>query len=390
MGILANRSIFAQDARRVAGVVLLTLLAGSVVAKAGSPTPTPAYSLTSANLAQQMSPGINLGNTLEAIDEKAKAPSAVSQETSWHNPAANQAIFDAYKAAGFKSVRIPVAWSQYADAEDNISPFWMARVKQVVDEARKSGLYVIINIHWDNGWMNHTTYAQQAAINAKLAKFWSQIAVAFKDYDEHLLFAGSNEVAMENVYSAPTAENCAVQKSFNQTFVNTVRPTGGNNATRFLVVQGYLTNIDFTVSCNAQLPADTIPNRMAMEAHYYDPYNFTINDKSPVWQWGQSVPASASKDNWGDESWVDSKFQLLQTTFLDKGVPVIVGEYGAYLKPAYPGMNPYRQTWIQYVTKSMAGHGLVPMWWDTGELFDRTTGAVKTADALHSIINSAK
>jgi endoglucanase len=393
---LTNLSIFPRTARRLAGSVLVTFLASSAGANGGSLTPTPPlaptpnYSLTAANLAQQMSPGINLGNTLEAIDEKAKAPSAVSLETHWENPPANQAIFDAYKAAGFKSVRIPVSWSQYADADNNISPFWMARVKQVVDEARKSGLYVMINIHWDGGWMDHTTYAQQSAINAKLAKFWTQIAVAFKDYDDHLLFAGSNEVAMEHTYSAPTAENCAVQKSFNQTFVNAVRPTGGNNASRFLVVQGYITNVEYTISCNATLPADTVPNRLAMEVHYYDPYNFTLNDHGSVWQWGQSVATSANKESWADESQVDDKFQKLKTTFVDKGVPVIMGEYGAYLKPAYPGMNTYRLAWIQYVTKSMVSHGLAPMWWDTGELFDRTTGAVKTPDALHSIIRSAQ
>jgi len=393
---LANLLSATRDVRRAAVVILVTLLASCPGANAASPTPkqTPAptltYSLTSSNMVQQMSPGINLGNTLEAIDSKIKPPTTTSQETSWGNPAANQAIFDAYKAAGFKSVRIPVAWSQYADAGNNISPFWMARVKQVVDEARKSGLYVMINIHWDGGWMDHPTYAQQAAINAKLAKFWTQIAGAFKDYDDHLLFAGSNEVTQENIFSAPTAEYCAVQNSFNQTFVNTVRPTGGNNATRFLVVQGYNTNIDYTVSCDAKLPADTVPSRMAMEVHYYDPYNFTINDSSAVWQWGQSVPASAAKDSWADETWVDSVFQKMKTNFVDKGVPVILGEYGAYLKPAYPGMNTYRQAWIQYVTKSMVSHGLAPMWWDTGELFDRTTGAVKSTDALHSIITSAK
>ena len=340
-------------------------------------------------MVQQMSPGINLGNTLEVVTN-VTPPATSSQETYWGNPPANQAIFDAYKAAGFKSVRIPVAWSEYADANNNISSTWMARVKQVVDYARNSGLYVVINIHWDGGWMNQTTYTQQAAINAKLTKFWTQIATTFKDYDDHLLFAGSNEVGQENTSEAPTTEYCAVQNSFNQTFVNAVRATGGNNATRYLVVQGYFTNIDYTVSCNATLPTDTAISRLAMEVHYYDPYDFTINGSSTVWQWGASVATSAAKESWADEPWVDSQFQKMKSNFVDKGVPVIVGEYGAYLKPAYPGMSTYRQAWIQYVTKSMYTHGLVPMWWDTGELFDRTTGAQKTTDAINSIINSAK
>lgn len=184
-------------------------------------------SLTSLQLSAQMSPGWNLGNSLEAI----------GGETAWGNPQANQALFNGVKAAGFESVRIPVSWSQYADSNYNISASWMARVKQVVDYARNAGLYVIINVHWDGGWMQ-PSFAQQAAVNSRLNKFWTQIGNTFKTYDDYLLFAGTNETNIEGVFSAPTAENCTVQKSFIQTFVNAVRATGGNNAQRHLVVQG--------------------------------------------------------------------------------------------------------------------------------------------------------
>jgi endoglucanase len=388
-----------QGMKKVAGIVagvLAIVFLASCGGDSGSststppPPPPPTYSLTAGNMLQQMSPGINLGNTLEAINGSITPPASSSQETYWGNPPANQAIFDAYKAAGFKSVRIPVAWSEYSDSNNNIAAFWLARVKQVVDYARNSGLYVIINIHWDGGWLNQTTYAVQATNNAKLAKFWTQIATTFKDYDDHLLFAGTNEVGQDNTYGAPTTEYCAVQNGYNQAFVNAVRATGGNNATRFLVVQAYFTNIDYAVSCNATLPTDTATSRLAMEVHYYDPYDFTINGNSTVWQWGSSVPDSATKEGWADEPWVDGQFLKMQTNFVNKGVPVIVGEYGAYLKPAYPGMNTYRQAWIKYVTKSMVQHGVVPMWWDTGEFFDRTTGAVKTSDAIASIMSSAQ
>ncbi len=334
-------------------------------------------------------PGINLGNTLEVVTN-VTPPASTSQETGWGNPPANQAIFNAYKAAGFQSVRIPVAWSEYADANDNVSSAWMARVKQVVDYARNSGLYVIINIHWDGGWMNHTTYDQQAAINAKLATFWTQIATIFKDYDDHLLFAGTNEVEQANTSGAPTAEYCAVQNSFNQTFVNAVRATGGGNATRYLVVQGYVTNIDYAVGCNTKIPADTASSRIAMEVHYYDPYDFTLNANSTIWQWGSSATDPSATETWANESWADAEFQKMKTNFIDKGVPVIVGEYGAYLKPQYPGMSTYRKAWIQYITTSMYQHGLVPMWWDTGELFDRSTGAQKNTDTIAWIVNSVK
>jgi endoglucanase len=246
-------------------------------------TPAPVLQLQ-----KQLSPGINLGNTLEAMSGETP-PARRSWETAWGNPPVNKAVFEAYKAAGFKSVRIPVSWNQYADADGNITPSWMARVKQVVDSARDSGLYVMINVHWDGGWLNHTTYAQQAANNAKLTKFWIQIATTFKDYDDHLLFAGTNEVGQDNTSGAPTPEYCAVQNGYNQTFVNTVRAIGGNNATRNLVVQAYFTSIDAAISCNAMMPVDTVKNRLAMEVHYYGPYNFALNGDSKIWQWGKNA-----------------------------------------------------------------------------------------------------
>jgi endoglucanase len=337
--------------------------------------------LTSVQLSQLMSPGINLGNTLEAIPA----------ETSWGNPLTTQATMDGYKAAGFKSVRIPAAWSQYADANNNISATWLARVKQVVDYARHAGLYVFINIHWDGGWLNNPTYATQAATDAKLAKFWTQIANTFKDYDDYLLFAAMNEVGMDGQpWGTPiSAEWAAVQNGYNQTFVNTVRATGGNNAVRHLVVQSYYTSIDNAVTINT-VPTDTVANRLFMEVHDYDPYDFTINGGSTIWQWGAGATDPTAVETWANESYNDAQFQKMKTRFVDQGVAVIVGEYGAYVKPKYPGMAAYRKVWANYLTHSMVQHGLVPMWWDTGELIDRATGAQKVPDVISVIVNAAK
>ena len=168
--------------------------------------------ITSLQMSAEMSPGINLGNTLEAIPN----------ETAWGNPVPTQTLMNAYKSAGFKSVRIPVAWSQYADANQNISATWMAHVRQVVDYARNAGLYAVINIHWDGGWMDHPTLDQQAAINARITTFWTQIATAFKDYDDHLLFAGTNEVGMANTWGTPQAEWVTVQ---NLSLIHISEPT---------------------------------------------------------------------------------------------------------------------------------------------------------------------
>jgi endoglucanase len=334
--------------------------------------------ITSLQMSAQMVPGINLGNTLEAI------PS----ETAWGNPVPTQELMNAYKAAGFNSVRIPVAWSQYADANNNISATWMAHVKQVVDYARNAGLYVVINIHWDGGWMDHPTFDQQAAINAKITKFWTQIATAFKNYDDHLLFAGTNEVGMANTWGTPQAEWVSVQNSFNQAFVNAVRATGGNNAKRHLVVQAYQTNIDIGVASNT-LPADTVASRLFFEVHYYDPFDFTINGNSSIWQWGSIATDPSATETWANESYVDAQMQKMKAKFIDQGVPVILGEYGAYAKPAYPGMQPFVDYWAQVVTHSAKQHGLVPMWWDTGALIDRTTGAQKMPGLISTIVQSA-
>jgi aryl-phospho-beta-D-glucosidase BglC (GH1 family) len=336
--------------------------------------------LTSVQLSKLMSPGINLGNTMEGIPT----------EQSWNPTLTTQATMDGFKAAGFKSVRIPVAWSQYADADNNISPTWLARVKQVVDYTRKAGLYAMINIHWDGGWLNHPTYDQQPALNAKLAKFWTQIANTFKDYDDYLLFAGTNEVGMDAPWGTPvSAEWAAVQNGFNQVFVDAVRATGGNNAKRHLVVQAYFTNIDHAVTINT-VPTDTVANRLFMEAHYYDPFNFTINGDSNIWQWGAGATDPTAVEPWANEPWVDSQFQKMKTRFVDQGVAVIIGEFGAYVKPKYPGMAEYRKAWAEYLSRSMAQHGLVPMWWDTGELIDRATGAQRVPDLISTLVNAVK
>jgi endoglucanase len=163
--------------KRLIGALMVAALCGcaGTLPSVANPAPGPIREISSIELARQMSPGINLGNTMEALPT----------ETSWGNPPTTQKVMDAYKAAGFKSVRIPVAWLAHADANDRIDPAWMARVKQVVDQARAAGLIVMINTHWDGGWLNHTSYDKQAALNARLTGLWIQIANAFKDYTTH-------------------------------------------------------------------------------------------------------------------------------------------------------------------------------------------------------------
>jgi len=340
--------------------------------------------LTSVQLSSLMGAGWNLGNSLEAI----------GGETAWGNPPATQALMTAVRAAGFKSIRIPVSWKQYADANDNISATWMTRVTQVVNYARAAGLYTIINIHWDGGWMV-PIYAQQATVNTRITKYWTQIANNFKSYDDYLLFAGTNEVMVDGDYGTPTAEYYGVQNSFNQTFVNAVRATGGNNLARHLIVQGFNTNVDHTYNF-ATVPSDTVAKRLMMEVHYYDPYNFTLNTSSSIWQWGSIATSAANTETWANESYVDAQFQKMKTRFVDQGVAVIVGEYSA-LSRTQDTAGTYRTYWDKYIAHSAFTHGLVPIYWDAGAtgtnssgLFTRSTGVQAYPTVISTIINAVK
>jgi endoglucanase len=363
----------------------LSLAAGSLAHGGETKVVGQMRDLTSLELSREMSPGWNLGNTLEAFPD----------ETSWGNPRASQKLMDAVRAAGFRTVRIPASWSKHADANDRIDPAWMARVAEVAGYARKADLYVLLNIHWDGGWMI-PTYAKQAGVNARLTRLWTQIAEHFRDWDDHLLFAGTNEVHVENDYGPPTVEYWTVQNSFNQTFVNAVRATGGNNAKRHLVVQGFNTNIDHTVA-HAALPTDTVANRLMMEVHYYDPYDFTLNDKSKIWQWGAKATDPSAVQAWGNEAHVDEQFGKMKAQFVDKGVPVILGEYCASRRTELKGADAYVAAWDEYVTRSARQHGMVPVYWDNGYtsnhnsgLFDRSTGAQAFPDLIRTIVKAGE
>jgi len=338
--------------------------------------------LTAQNYLAKMSPGINLGNTLEAIPA----------QTSWGNPKPTQAHMDGVRKAGFRSIRIPAAWSQYADADHRIQKEWMENVAKVVAMAQKAGLYVLLNVHWDGGWMQ-PTLAHQEKVHAKLAAFWKQIGERFKDADHTLLFAGTNEVGVEGEYTEPKPENAKIQTTFNQVFVDTVRKTGGKNADRWLVVQAYNTNIGLAAKFNSTMPKDTVPSRLMMEVHYYDPYNFTLNDKSAIWQWGKNAKDPKAFETWANEEHVDKEFSLMKRTFVDRGVPVLLGEYCAAPKKNYPGSKKYTLDWTRYVTRSAVRHGLVPMLWDIGlegGILNRTTGRVQDRDLLRALMDSAR
>jgi endoglucanase len=310
--------------------------------------------------------GWNLGNSLDASDPS-KSDTAV--ETAWGNPTVTPELMKAISTAGFGAIRIPVTWIGRFGAAPNypISKAFIDRVEQIVKYALDAKLYVIINIHHDGGhnvsgrWLNlvdsagQVTTANSSAVSTQFKALWTQIAAHFKGYDEHLIFESMNEVMVD--YGTPKPEYLTQINDLNQAFVDTVRASGGNNALRCLVVPGYNTNLDHTVA-GFTAPKDTSAGKLILSDHFYDPYTFAGSAETHTWGAG-----NAGIDNWAQEDWVKSQMAKLKSTFVDKGLPMILGEYGAVNQTGYEG---YRRYYTEYVTKAAHDVGITPFYWDNG------------------------
>lgn len=351
--------------------------------------------LTSMQLSALMKAGVNIGNTFEAVIV-GEDGSLSGDETCWGNPTPNKALFEGIKAAGFDVVRMPVAYShQFEDASTyKIKSAWMDKVETAVKAALDAGLYVIINIHWEGGWLNHPVDANKEALDERLEAMWKQIALKFRDYDDRLLFAGTNEVNNDDADGAqPTEENYRVQNGFNQVFVNTVRATGGRNHYRHLIVQAYNTDVAKAVA-HFTMPLDIVQNRIFLECHYYDPYDFTImpNEEDFKSQWGAAF-AGGDVSSTGQEADIEATLGSLNV-FINDNVPVIIGEYGPTLRDQLTGEAlenhlKSRNDYIEYVVKTCVKNKLVPLYWDAGyteKLFDRTTGQPHNAASIAAIM----
>ena len=349
--------------------------------------------LASAAQAQLPTPtyGWNLGNTLEPP----------SGEGTW-GPAATQSVIDAVADAGFNTIRLPVAWDSHANQSTfQIDPAWMARVKEVVDWCYARNLYVLVNSHWDNGWLDETlAHGYDATVDAKMQSYWTQIANAFAGYDNRLLFAGANEPPCEN------QSEVATLMTYYQTFVNAVRSTGGNNASRWLVLSGPSTNIQKTYDWVNTLPNDPTPGRLAIEVHYYTPYPFALMDQDADWGkmsyfWGQGYHHPTRTDRnatFDEEAGVDSQMQMMADKFVNNGIPVILGEYCAVKRTNQADLTgddlklhlASRTYFHKYVTDSANNHGLKPINWDiAGLMFDWQTGALVDQDNARALTDGA-
>jgi len=349
-------------------------------AAAHAQLPTPTY-------------GWNLGNTLEALPN----------EGAWGGPA-TQSLINSVAAAGFNAVRIPCAWDSHVvnQRTHQIDPAYMARVKQVVDWCYAKNLCVEINCHWDGGWFDSSGFARvDKNVKAKVQSYWTQIANTFKNYDSKLLFACANEPDVN------TQAETNVLLQYYQVFVNTVRATGGQNTTRWLVLSGPSTNIDYAYDWFNTLPSDPTPGRLMVEVHYYSPYQFCLMTSDADWGlmayfWGQgyhSASLPSRNSTWGEEDYMLAEFQKMQSKFTSKGIPVILGEYHATKRVGYadlPAGTEYNRhlasrTYFHKTASDMANSaGLKPFYWDTpGGFFDWSNGAMLDPDNVNAITGGA-
>lgn len=348
--------------------------------------------LTALEATRLMGNGINLGNTLEACDNNVgiKTNAPLSYETHWGQPKTTQAMIDGMKAAGFDTIRIPVAWMTNAthlyEGDYTIDADYMDRVEKVVRYARKAGMYVIINDHWDGGWygMFGSESAETRALAMEAYKgMWQQIAERFRDYSDYLIFESANEelggrfdensplYCSDSVVTYLTDdERYALTNEINQTFVDVVRATGGNNATRFLLIAGYSTDINQTCDDRFQMPKDTADSKLMVSVHYYDPWSYC----------GASSAASATK--WGkvsDYEYMDQQLAKM-TKFTEAGYGVVIGEYGAL--PCSDGLKDntlaYHTAFLDACTK----YNLTNCLWDCSGLYKRVSQTFADDDIL--------
>jgi len=320
----------------------------------------PMADITAWDAARQMGIGVNIGNTLD---------NTTSWETGWGNPRITKEYVESLAALGFKTVRLPVAWDTYAH-KGRIPDDKLARVGEVVDWVLGAGMFCVVNIHWDGGWIDSSnkekfkktfaTFSPDA--QKKYPAYWAQIANYFAARNERLVFEALNEEtkfegegSMRKAYATLTRVN--------QLFIDTVRKTGGNNAKRLLIVTGYATDFTKTASDDYVLPVDPVPHKLMISVHYYTPWQFVgmTEDAS----WGKMQPTWGSP---GDVAELERLFDLMQGFTQRNDIPAFIGEFGATEKKEAVS----RVRWMSAVVHASLERKMVPVLWDTGTDISRT------------------
>ena len=339
--------------------------------------------ISTLELVRDMGIGINLGNTLEACSDWEQEdwvysmhggnPTPIDYEKAWGSPEITRELIEGIAKEGFGVLRIPVAWSNMMahDGTYTINKDYDARVHQVVDWTLESGMYAIINIHWDGGWVNKFPENKTESMK-RFTHMWEQIADSFKNYGDYLMFEAQNEeFGWESIWNPWSGNDQQKQQSYalcnevNQAFVDTIRSSGGNNPKRHLLISGYNTGIDRTCDPLFKMPNDPA-NRMAISVHYYSPAGFAILEQDA--DWGKATPTWGSDQDYAS---LRNEMNMMKTNFTDKGIPVIIGEYGCPTKNKEPESV---RRFLSSVCEEAYKCGHCPVMWSTpGGHYDRTT-----------------
>lgn len=320
------------------------------ISEGGMARPGEMRGLAPAELIAEMTAGWNLGNSLDATS----AP-GLAAETSWGNPKTTKEMIDAVCEKGFNTIRIPVTWDSHVGSapEYEVDSEWMDRVQEVVNYAIDDGMFVILDTHHEENW-RILDDAHIDAVNAEHTALWRQIAERFKNYGDHLIFDGLNEPRVKggaNEWNGGTSEGRACLNLLNQSFVDTVRGTGGNNDKRLLLVTSFASSAVIQTIGSLKIPED---DHLAVSIHAYTPYGFTYK-----------VDADWALSEWdGSHNYeIDKVMNDLKRIFIDKGIPVIITEYGAQNKD---GNDKDVAAWAKYYVEKAKSLGIVCVWWDNG------------------------
>ena len=334
---------------------------------------------TAVEIAADMYAGINIGNTMECP----------GGEGDWSMPV-NETYVAALAGMGFNAVRIPCAWDVHAK-DGVIDAAWLDRVDEVVGWVIGSSMYALVNTHWDNGWIEGDPCKKgfDEAINAKFSSYWTQIANKLNHYDQHLLFSALNEPPVDETSKATKERSIDAIMKYEQTMLDAVRATGGNNLDRVLVMSVPNTNIDIAAEGYFRMPKDVVADRLMVEAHYYAPYNFNMMTKDEswgkvAWYWGKDnhVAGSDRNSTWGEEDYVRDQMQLMKTHFVEKGYPTVIGEYCVCEdRSNLTGVDKEKHHasqlhWNRVVTREAKNAGCVPFFWETGGDINRRDGSI--------------
>lgn len=345
--------------------------------------PSSMINMTSQELVNSIRVGWNLGNTFDVcqtdrdgdgkLDEHAENGAEVDEKL-WGNPEATRELFKSLTDDGVNAVRIPVTWRDHIDEFGNIDASWLNRVQQVVDYAYNCGLYVIINVHHDGADdREYGAWLWEAAesydyILSRYCRIWAQLCDRFKNYNERIIFESLNEVSFDDLSED---DSYALLNSINQRFVDLVRSGGGNNSERHLLIAGYRADIAKTCDERFVMPDDPA-KRCILSVHYYTPWEFCTANLQNTW------------GSRAEEREMESLVAVLHESFTEKGVPVIIDEYGTVSTDEESVVY-----FSEKLTKTCHDLGIACFLWDDGSQVDRVSYEWRSPELIEALVRAA-